>query len=972
MKKILVCFVTVIVFLFVAPIVYKIDATCQNWQNNCPNPPGCSLPVNGTETCYGVDDVTENVCAISQTCNRADDRDSCDCSGPVGNFTYNLVSCAAGAQCIGTLGPNGSGTTCHYCATPICNDNGFQDGDETGVDCGGSVCPACTVTPTPTPTPTPPSAVTPPTGGGACNESCGTCGRCLSTDGSGSCTACTTDFGCCHREWSACDQTTGKRVCYTVFGSGSNSCSEPDEEDCAPSITTTPTPTVPSCSPPIPSFSTLPVCDPDGTIRAASILRAADEGVSYDISEFNPLTGTTGPRLCYYYGDRGNSVINDYLGVGCGTLNVSDFVRSAQAKPYANDVTANPFTSGQVRRGYYRAEVWLFGGLRGGIASSVCNYYNITCEGKPLGSWNSPAYRQGAWDDTGRPSCQAQANGNYVDPSSVLYSCNAEGRITFRFNGRRDAGWSGTTNVEIRAVYGQANNAPNYQGDLLCRSNSADPNNRGCSMSPSYTMSNDTSFTYNLNTRTSIFKGTPGKVYKVRLNHITCNRTASPHTDAYVTCPTPPPISTPTPTPTPTQTPTPTPALFTVTANVRDDIARSGCLFGSAPVTGAKITLNGITQPTLASGSRTFINVPVRNNNILTMSLLGLALYQNHRILGKTISPSVSSISILGGYSFATGPSRVINYCITNIQPWFQTTSGDVKMPRVAIPVPLGQVASAPQAGNDASIFISSLGVGTFLPGVASGPSWRWVANQEYTYSADSSTKVGSLSYSFFNSLPALRGVVIHDLLTSPAASCTGVSPNYTCDINFNNPDPSVVPGIYKVNGNLTIRSYQHRNGFQIVLMASDTIIILNPSGGTTIVVPRAVNNSLIVAAKNDLIFHQSVGSTDSTNTEEHAQGVFTAERDIVAKGGGCPDLSTGSTPDRRLNVGGALIANAANPFAAPGFGGLGNGRFKNERSLCASDSTYPSVKVITRPDFILNLNIDITEKNRSWKEVKP
>ena len=31
--------------------------------------------------------------------------------------------------------------------TTTCN-NGIQDGDETGIDCGGAVCPACVVTPT--------------------------------------------------------------------------------------------------------------------------------------------------------------------------------------------------------------------------------------------------------------------------------------------------------------------------------------------------------------------------------------------------------------------------------------------------------------------------------------------------------------------------------------------------------------------------------------------------------------------------------------------------------------------------------------------------------------------------------------------------------------------------------------------------------------------------------------------------------
>lgn len=56
------------------------------------------------------------------------------------------VECLTNVDCTNPAKPN-CDTSTHTCkaAVPICNNNGIQDNGETGIDCGGGGCPACSV-----------------------------------------------------------------------------------------------------------------------------------------------------------------------------------------------------------------------------------------------------------------------------------------------------------------------------------------------------------------------------------------------------------------------------------------------------------------------------------------------------------------------------------------------------------------------------------------------------------------------------------------------------------------------------------------------------------------------------------------------------------------------------------------------------------------------------------------------------------
>lgn len=113
-------FLITILFLTINLPHRKAFATCINFESNCYAcdcaTPGCS----GNQLCYGEDSVTGETCNVSQSCNVPQNTNSCDCSGQVGNYYYNLVSCGdPRIKCIGELGANGTSRACHYCVTPL-------------------------------------------------------------------------------------------------------------------------------------------------------------------------------------------------------------------------------------------------------------------------------------------------------------------------------------------------------------------------------------------------------------------------------------------------------------------------------------------------------------------------------------------------------------------------------------------------------------------------------------------------------------------------------------------------------------------------------------------------------------------------------------------------------------------------------------------------------------------------------------
>ena len=137
------------------------------------------------------------------------------------------------------------------------------------------------------------------------------------------------------------------------------------------------------------------------------------------------------------------------------------------------------------------------------------------------------------------------------------------------------------------------------------------------------------------------------------------------------------------------------------------------------------------------------------------------------------------------------------------------------------------------------------------------------------------------------------------------------------------------------VNGNVTIR-----NNISV------------PTGGL-----------LIIAAKGDITIDRIIGTTDPSITTPHINGILTAEGSITLDGTNC----AGGSPDRRLNVGGALVANSLKPFQVGASGTL-----VNNRSLCLSNQSYPSLYVSSRYDFITQMTDFYKTSYTRWRELAP
>ena len=117
---------------------------------------------------------------------------------------------------------------------------------------------------------------------------------------------------------------------------------------------------------------------------------------------------------------------------------------------------------------------------------------------------------------------------------------------------------------------------------------------------------------------------------------------------------------------------------------------------------------------------------------------------------------------------------------------------------------------------------------------------------------------------------------------------------------------------------------------------------------------------------------NSSIGETAATecNIATHVgctiEGLYSADNNFYAKWPNNINDCSG-VADLRLNVAGTVIANAGR-----GMPGHISGTFVNNRTLCANNSTYPSVSFIERPDFLLNYPEMVKVSTKVWQEVAP
>jgi hypothetical protein len=377
------------------------------------------------------------------------------------------------------------------------------------------------------------------------------------------------------------------------------------------------------------------------------------------------------------------------------------------------------------------------------------------------------------------------------------------------------------------------------------------------------------------------------------------------------------------------------PATYTVTANVRSVSSVGACTSSSGnPYSGANLnTTNGSTvntnQTTNGSGVATFTCLPSGNYQVTIALPSGYTLVGTNG--GTSTSGNTISINPLSGDSAVT-------FCIAPTNPWFQTNTGDVRFSNLLNPIPAGKFGAS-DSSNPGIYYSSNSNLSL---GNGSVSTKGWGINYEYSYNANTENRNGTMGYGFLKSKARQDGVTITPLVAG------------TFDQT-----PITASGIYESPGDLTVNSYTHTNGRRIVILVNGNVII----NAANIQVPVG-QGLFIVAAKGNITIAKGIGTSTLTSTTTNIDGYYTAEGSIIIDGDKCPD---NVTPDLRLNVGGALIANSLKPFATTGTGTL-----QNKRSLCTNNLTYPSLSVASRPDFLTQLTDFYKVSYTKWQEAQP
>jgi hypothetical protein len=242
--------------------------------------------------------------------------------------------------------------------------------------------------------------------------------------------------------------------------------------------------------------------------------------------------------------------------------------------------------------------------------------------------------------------------------------------------------------------------------------------------------------------------------------------------------------------------------------------------------------------------------------------------------------------------------------------------------------------------------------------GKASQPNWLVGGAQYPTTFSPVNPTVGRSSYSYLLTSARQSGID----LTQPQYNLATYCPGLTCSLN------NLPHGIYVaydtntgLTGNpvtltLNASTFQALQGY-VILVNGDLYI-----QGNIQVLP---GSDVTFSVSNNITIDPSVGESDYNSTAPDLQGFFSADNSFIMPHKPGPICNPdGSNIDKRLNVQGGIIVNAA--LKSP------PGQFINNRDLCKGDLTCPVFFESFRTDFILNAPRFIKHQNSFWQEEAP
>lgn len=308
-------------------------------------------------------------------------------------------------------------------------------------------------------------------------------------------------------------------------------------------------------------------------------------------------------------------------------------------------------------------------------------------------------------------------------------------------------------------------------------------------------------------------------------------------------------------------------------------------------------------------------------------------------------------------YNINSGFISNLNFGIYPPPPpkWFQSIGADIRIDKPSDPllinkIPSGKTGMLNGLGGNPGILFTGANTPDLGDGTLSSTNWR----------------VGSFSYPdiYTESIPLIATSYTFLFETAHKANLTPLDMNSQCagGITNCNLNTSLPYGLYIADSNLVLEdpadaSYTFPSNQNYIILVNGDLTIKEK-----ILVPNT--STVLFSAKGNIKIDRSVGESTLSSVNPNIEGVYSSDKDFIADGINNCSVAT----DKRLNIAGSVIANAARI----------NATFQNNRNLCNNNLSYPSVTFIERPDFIFNFSKTYTflpllqRTLTSWKEIAP
>ena len=320
------------------------------------------------------------------------------------------------------------------------------------------------------------------------------------------------------------------------------------------------------------------------------------------------------------------------------------------------------------------------------------------------------------------------------------------------------------------------------------------------------------------------------------------------------------------------------------------------------------------------------------NAGAMTVSYTSLPVADYFMTYPLNGPPPTFSVSV-GGSGCSTGGAnganclfgsvQNLNFGISNLYPWVQSTCGSVRLDSgITNRIPQNPVGGPYFIINNSACSnpgIAHMGDSSYSlgKGIVSISQWL-VGGASYPETYKPPVSGSKTSYAYVNTKAQQNSIPSVDLAT-------------VCSLN-NCTLPSNLPhGLYRANGNVTLNSFRAPADQDYMFLINGTLTLEDP-----IIVPTG--STVFFSVARDITVSPSLG-VPANSSVASLQGIYSTDTSFLTP-------SAGTCVDQRLNIGGSVITNA---------GGTG-GSFQNRRDLCGSGANYPSISFIQRPDFIFNL----------------